>query len=65
MEPIKIDVLPDGRVKRRDAARFLGVSPKTMAEWQSHGKGPQSRLVGGRRFYQLTDLQSFVGGASV
>ncbi len=55
-------VLPDGRVPRNEAARFLGVRAKTMAEWQRLGRGPTSRLVGSRRFYMIDDLRSFASG---
>ncbi|GGD60891.1 DNA-binding protein [Erythrobacter arachoides] len=59
---LKVQVLPDGRVDRVNAARFLGKAPKTLAEWHRLGIGPRSLLVGGRRFYHLTELQSFVNG---
>jgi hypothetical protein len=55
-------VLPDGRVDRKNAATFLGREPKTLAEWHSLGKGPRSRLVGGRRFYMIDDLRAFAAG---
>lgn len=61
MDDVKIPILPDGRVSRADAARFLGYQPKTLAEWHRLGKGPASRMVGGRRFYQIDDLRSFAG----
>ena len=51
---------PDGRVSRHEAAKFLGFKPKTLAEWHSKGIGPRSQLVGGRRFYTVQDLTSFV-----
>jgi hypothetical protein len=53
---------PDGRLSRRDAAAWLGYQPSTLAEWQRLGKGPKSRLVGGRRFYMIDDLQAFAAG---
>lgn len=59
IEQISVRVLPDGRVCRRDAATFLGVKAKTLAEWQRLGKGPRSVTVGGRRFYMLEDLKTF------
>lgn len=62
MEPISITILPDGRVDRENAARFLGRKPKTLVEWQRLGNGPRSRLVGGRRFYMIDDLRAFVEG---
>jgi DNA-binding transcriptional MerR regulator len=64
VEQISVPVLPDGRVSRADAARFLGYAPKTLAEWHRLGKGPPSRMVGGRRFYQIADLRSFAGEAA-
>ncbi|HLJ20065.1 MAG TPA: hypothetical protein VKU84_07700 [Stellaceae bacterium] len=60
VEQIKVRVSPDGRVDRENAARFLGREPKTLACWQSAGKGPRSVLVGGRRFYYLHDLMAYV-----
>lgn len=56
---VKVLVLPDGRLNRANAALYLGRSPKTLAEWTRLGLGPKSFLVGGRRFYQLSDLQRF------
>lgn len=61
LELMRVMVLPDGRLDRVNAAAFLGKSPKTLAEWQRLGTGPRSRLVGGRRFYDLADLQEFAG----
>lgn len=57
----RITVLPDGRVSRENAAKFLGYKAKTLAEWQRLGRGPRSIRVGGRRFYMLSDLQAFAG----
>ncbi len=59
LEHVKVRVLPDGRVDRANAAKYLGRSPKTLAEWARLGLGPRSILVGGRRFYHLADLQQF------
>lgn len=57
-------VLPDGRLTRREAAKYLGRKVSTLADWHRVGKGPRSRLVGGRRFYDLADLQSFAAGGT-
>ena len=51
VEEVRVRVLPDGRMSRRDAARYIGVSTKTMAMWKLEGKGPPSILIGMRRFY--------------
>jgi hypothetical protein len=64
LETVRIRMLPDGRMTREDAARYLGHAPKTLAQWQIAGKGPRSVLVGGRRFYFKDDLDRFVRGES-
>ena len=55
-----VNVLPDGRMTRKEAARYLGNTPKTLANWATQGKGPPSVLVGGRRFYFKADLDAFI-----
>lgn len=62
MEHVNVRVLPGGRLDRANAALFLGKTPKTLAEWHRLGIGPKSFLVGGRRFYQLDDLQAYANG---
>jgi len=59
---IQVDVLPDGRMTRADAARYLGHDKATLSKWQTQGKGPPSVKVGGRIFYFKTDLDRFVRG---
>ena len=60
IETVKVRVLPDGRMTRRDAATYLGFAEKTLAMWAISGKGPRSVLVSGRRFYFREDLDEFV-----
>ncbi len=62
LEPIRVRVLPDGRMKREDAAAYLGLKPKTLAMWAVEGKGPKSVRVGGRRFYYKAALDAFIQG---
>lgn len=62
VETVKVRVLPDGRMTRQDAAKYIGREPKTLAMWQMQGKGPRSVLVGGRRFYFKRDLDAFIRG---
>ncbi len=62
VEHIKVRVLPDGRMTRRHAARYIGVEDKTLANWDLMKKGPPSILVGGRRFYYKADLDAFIHG---
>ncbi len=61
-ETLRVRILPDGRLSRKHAARYLGLAEKTLAIWAGQGKGPRPRKVGGRVFYRLEDLQAFVNG---
>lgn len=60
----RVMVSPLGLLARRAAAEMVGVKSKTLAEWHRLGKGPKSRLVGGRRFYHIDDLRAFASGGS-
>ncbi len=62
IEQVRVRVLPDGRMSRKDAARYLGRAEKTLAMWEMERKGPRSVLVGGRRFYFKDDLDAFIRG---
>ena len=57
---LPVRVLPDGRMTRADAARYLGVQPQTLRNWACQGKGPRVTKVGGRCFYFKTDLDAFI-----
>ena len=59
METVRIRVPPDGRVSRADAATFLGLAAKTMADYSRLGTGPRPHKVGGRVFYYLRDLEAY------
>ncbi len=62
IDQVRVRVLPDGRLARKDAAKYLGRAEKTLAMWAMEGKGPPSVLVGGRRFYFKNDLDAFIRG---
>jgi len=62
IEQVTVRVLPDGRMKRSDAARYIGVEDKTLANWGLLKKGPESVLVAGRRFYFKDALDAFIRG---
>ena len=61
---VRVRILPDGRMTRADAARYLGKKPKTLAMWALNGKGPRSVKVG-RRYYFKDDLDAFIRGEKV
>lgn len=48
------------------AARYLGLSPATLARWRSRGDiGPAFRKFGGAVRYAMTDLEAYANGAEV
>lgn len=51
------DVLGYG-LNEFDAARFFGVSVKTVRRWRAEGTGPRWRKVGFLVRYALVDLQA-------
>lgn len=59
IEQIRVAVLPDGRLDTTNAARFLGLSPKTLAIMRSTGGGPRF-VKPGRVFYYLEDLKAWM-----
>ena len=61
---VKVRILPDGRMTRHDAAKYIGVAEKTLAMWQLAGKGPKSIKIGGRRFYYREVVDNFIAEAA-
>ena len=57
MKTPDVFVLPDGRMDRKNAARYLGLSVKTLAMHASRGTGP-SFVKRGRVFYFQEDLDA-------
>jgi hypothetical protein len=62
IDGVRVRMLPDGRMDRANAARYLGRQPKTLAMWALQGKGPRPVKVGGRIFYFREELDAFVRG---
>lgn len=62
VEHVSVRVLPDGRVSRSDAAKILGRSAKTLAEWKQKGWGPRPILVGGRIFHSFKECMEMARG---
>jgi hypothetical protein len=62
VEVVRVRVLPDGRMTRKDSATYLGYQSKTLSMWHLQGKGPKPTRVGGRVFYFKNDLDNFVAG---
>lgn len=56
---VEVVVLPDGRMDRKNAARYLGLQPKTLAIYASRGTGPRF-VKRGRVFYFQDDLDAWI-----
>ena len=61
IESVKVRILPDGRMNSRDAAKYLGRAPKTLAMWRMKEIGPPW-LKRGRIFYFKDNLDAFIRG---
>jgi hypothetical protein len=62
VERVVVRVLPGNRVDRPNAAKALGRTVKTLAQWRSLGVGPKPFRVGGRVFYDWDAVQAFARG---
>ncbi len=62
IEPVRIRILPDGRMNRSNAAKYLDRSPKTLAMWAMEGKGPPVHKAGGRCFYFKEECDAYLSG---
>ena len=66
IEQVKVRVLPDGRMNRRDTAQYLGVATKTVAMWDLRDPNKLGGVkVGGRRFYYKDRLDAFIRGETI
>ena len=62
VEMVKVRVTPDGRLTRKDAAKYLGLQPKTLAMWAIQGRGPPFLKIGNRAFYYRDALDRVIAG---
>src|SRR6476620_2855470 len=51
--------LPQRYLRTPEAARFLGLSGRTLEKHRTYGTGPAYRKLGGRVVYSVDDLQSW------
>ena len=59
---VTVLVDPLGRLDRENAAKLIGVLPKTLANWRCKGFGPACFRVGGRSFYWRDEVEAFARG---
>ena len=62
MDASPVTILPDGRMDAVNAARYLGLAPKTLAMWRSNGSGPRF-IKRGRIFYYREDLDEWLNAS--
>ena len=51
--------LPPRYLRTREAARFLGLSGRTLEKHRYFGSGPAYRRIGGRVVYSVDDLRAW------
>jgi predicted DNA-binding transcriptional regulator AlpA len=51
-------------VRTHEAARMLGISPRTLEKYRCHGNGPTFRKLGGRVVYAVDDLNAWADRAA-
>jgi predicted DNA-binding transcriptional regulator AlpA len=57
--------LPPRYLRTPEAARFLGLSGRTLEKHRTYGTGPAYRKLGGRVVYAITDLQAWADRGAV
>jgi hypothetical protein len=58
-QPVDVVILPDGRMNRKNAAKYLGLAEKTLAMHASRGTGP-AFIKRGRVFYFRDALDAWL-----
>lgn len=51
--------LPPRLLRTQEAARYLGISLRTLEKHRTYGTGPTYRKIGGRVLYAVEDLQAW------
>jgi len=51
--------LPPRYLRTAEAARFLGLSPRTLEKHRIYGTGPAYRKIGARVVYAVADLNAW------
>ena len=52
-------------VRTHEAARLLGISPRTLEKYRCHGSGPTFRKLGGRVVYAIDELEAWAERGTV
>jgi hypothetical protein len=62
IEQETVKILPNGRLRAKEAAKYLGLSEKTLASYRYYGTGPAFIKQGGI-FYRKEDLDNWLNEA--
>jgi predicted DNA-binding transcriptional regulator AlpA len=57
--------MPPRFLRTPEAARFLGLSDRTLEKHRTYGTGPAYRKLGGRVVYALDDLKAWADRGAV
>ncbi|HUN12441.1 MAG TPA: helix-turn-helix domain-containing protein [Rhabdaerophilum sp.] len=58
-------LLPPRFLRTKDAAEFLGLSPRTLEKHRTYGTGPLFRKLGGRVVYAIDELEAWADKGTV
>lgn len=58
-------LLPPRFLRTREAAAFLGLSPRTLEKHRTYGTGPLYRKLGGRVVYAIDELEAWAERGTV
>ena len=58
--PANFADLPPRYLRTPEAARFVGLSIRTLEKHRTYGTGPRYSKLGGRVVYRIEDLQAWV-----
>ena len=58
-------LLPPRFLRTREAADFLGLSPRTLEKHRTYGTGPLFRKLGGRVVYAIDELEAWADKGTV
>ena len=57
--------IPQRYLRTQEAARFLGLSERTLEKHRTYGTGPTYRKLGGRVVYAVGDLEAWAERGAV
>ncbi len=58
-------LLPPRFLRTKEAAAFLGLSPRTLEKHRTYGTGPLFRKLGGRVVYAIDELEAWAEKGTV